>query len=213
MSGNAQAVDVFKNLRGFLRSRPESTERCELCGADIGERHHHLLDLKKHKIICGCDPCAILFSDHAAGAYRRVPTDIHTFPDFVMSDVQWDELSIPINMAFFCRAGEAMEPSAFYPSPAGATQAHIDLHSWQQIVEQNPSLQRMEADVEALLVNRVTRPYEYYIVPIDECYRLIGLIRTKWRGFSGGKDVWQAIAEFFVSLRKHAIRSKGVTYA
>ena len=77
----------------------------------------------------------------------------------------------------------------------------LRLESWEEIVGQNPVLGKMEYEVEALLANRATKPHEYYVVPIDECYRLVGLIRRQWRGFSGGKEVWQAIAGFFVSLR------------
>jgi hypothetical protein len=67
----------------------------------------------------------------------------------------------------------------------------------------------MESDVEALLVNRVghargfTAP-EYYVLPIDECYKLVGLIRANWRGFSGGTEVWQEIARFFDALKQRA---------
>jgi hypothetical protein len=212
MSDNAQAIGVFRELRRFVRPRAPSGAQCELCGADIGDRHHHLLQLKTRQIACGCEACAILFSDHAAGSYRRIPTDIRALPDFVMDDAQWEEFSIPINMAFFCRIGDSAEPAAFYPSPAGATEAHLGVHSWQHIVDQNPPLQRMASDVEALLVNRLSQPHEYFIVPIDECYRLIGLIRTQWRGFSGGKDVWESISGFFTSLRNLAVRT-GATHA
>jgi hypothetical protein len=68
----------------------------------------------------------------------------------------------------------------------------------------------MASDVEALLVNRLNQPHEYFILPIDECYRLIGLIRTQWRGFSGGKEVWEAISGFFTSLRNRAIQTGAV---
>ena len=55
----------------------------------------------------------------------------------------------------------------------------------------------MQPDVEALLVNRVGSAREYFLVPIDECYKLVGLIRIHWRGLSGGSLVWGEIAEFF----------------
>jgi hypothetical protein len=210
MSGNAQAAGVFRELRRFVRPRATSGARCELCGAEIGDRHHHLLDLRTRGVVCGCEACAILFSDHAAGSYRRIPSDIRALPDFVMDDAQWEDLSIPINMAFFCLIGDSTEAAAFYPSPAGATEAHLNLGSWQQIVEQNPPLRQMASDVEALLVNRLNQPHEYFILPIDECYRLIGLIRTQWRGFSGGKEVWEAISGFFTSLRNRAIQTGAV---
>ncbi len=31
---------------------------------------------------------------------------------------------------------------------------------------------------------------ESYILPIDECFRLVGLIRLHWKGLSGGTEVW-----------------------
>jgi len=70
-------------------------------------------------------------------------------------------------------------------------------------------LDGMESDVEALLANRVgesrgVTPAEYYLLPIDECYKLVGLIRTHWRGFSGGTEVWQEIGQFFTHLRSIA---------
>jgi len=76
-------------------------------------------------------------------------------------------------------------------------------------VEANPVLNQMEPDVTALLVNRVghvrgAAPAEYYLVPIDECYKLVGLIRAHWRGLSGGTEVWREISAFFVALKKRA---------
>ena len=70
-------------------------------------------------------------------------------------------------------------------------------------------LQEMEPDVEALLVNRIghvrgfTAP-EYYVLPIDECYKLVGLIRANWKGLSGGTEVWREIAAFFYGLKQRA---------
>jgi hypothetical protein len=57
-------------------------------------------------------------------------------------------------------------------------------------------------DVEALLVNRVGAARDYFIVPIDECYKLVGLIRLHWRGLSGGAVVWGEIGRFFDELRR-----------
>ena len=68
----------------------------------------------------------------------------------------------------------------------------------------------MEADVEALLVNRLglSRGHsapEYYLLPIDECYKLVGLIRMHWKGLSGGAEVWQELGQFFSSLKSRGV--------
>ena len=57
----------------------------------------------------------------------------------------------------------------------------------------------LEPDVEALLVNRIGEARECYRVGIDECYKLVGLIRTHWRGLSGGQAVWDEIGRFFAA--------------
>ena len=54
--------------------------------------------------------------------------------------------------------------------------------------------------MEALLVNRVKDARRQWLVPIEDCYRLVAVIRTRWRGFSGGKDVWREIDRFFEAL-------------
>ena len=112
---------------------------------------------------------------------------------------------------FFCSSLDS-RVSAFYPSPAGATESLLPLEAWNRIVQSNPVLAEMESDVEALLVNRVglsrgMAVAEYYIVPIDHCYRLVGLIRLHWRGLSGGAEVWQEIGDFFARLQSqsHAV--------
>jgi hypothetical protein len=68
----------------------------------------------------------------------------------------------------------------------------------------------MEPDVEALLVNRIDLKREggvaqYFVVPIGECYRLVGLIRLHWRGLSGGAEVWSAIQQFFGDLKSRGV--------
>ena len=58
----------------------------------------------------------------------------------------------------------------------------------------------MADDTEALLVNRAKGERRQWIVPIEDCYALVGLIRTRWRGFSGGAEVWEQIDRFFDEL-------------
>jgi hypothetical protein len=206
MTAKAEERDLFASLRRFARPRRSDEPRCELCASVMGAEHRHLLEMKSRSIVCTCGPCSILFGNQAQANYRQIPSDVKILPDFVLADPDWDSLSIPINMAFFCMRSGAARPTVYYPSPAGATESLLAIESWQSIVEQNPALLSMEPEVECLLVNRITKPHEYYLAPIDECYRLVGLIRSQWHGFSGGTDVWKTIGAFFTSLRDRAIR-------
>lgn len=196
--------DVFASLRQFVRVRSNGETRCELCGAGIAPEHSHLLEAKSRKVMCSCRACAILFSSHAAANYYRIPSTTRFLADFNLEDAEWDSLAIPINMAFFCLHNDSNVPAAYYPSPAGATQSLLPMDAWTNIVDRNPVLHKLEPEVECLLINRVTKPHEYYVTPIDECYRVVGLIRSKWHGFSGGSEMWKAIGVFFTSLKARA---------
>ena len=69
-------------------------------------------------------------------------------------------------------------------------------------MDDNPRLDDLQPEVEALLVNRLSGRHLYYLVPIDECYRLSGLIRLHWRGLSGGSEVWEEVGRFFERLKE-----------
>jgi hypothetical protein len=60
----------------------------------------------------------------------------------------------------------------------------------------------LEPDVEALLVRR--EPATCLLVPIDACYRLVGLVRRTWRGFDGGAEAWRDVDGFFADARARA---------
>jgi Family of unknown function (DUF5947) len=117
------------------------------------------------------------------------------------TDVEWESLALPINLAFFFHSTPENRSKAMYPSPAGATESLLPLSAWESLVARNLTLARMEPDVEALLVNRVGTSREHYLAPIDACFELVGLIRLHWRGFSGGEIVWEEIDKFFSRLR------------
>jgi hypothetical protein len=72
--------------------------------------------------------------------------------------------------------------------------------TWQALVERWPMLGEMEPLVEALLVNTARGADERWLVPLDDCYRLVALIRREWRGLSGGRQVWPEISRFFEEL-------------
>jgi hypothetical protein len=187
----------------------EALEQCELCGNPIPAQHRHMLDLRNRELMCACQACKILFDSGAAGGghFRLVPDRRRRFTEFELDDVTWEELRIPVDMAFFFHHSAEERVVAYYPSPAGPTESLLELDAWAQLERANPALRELEADVEALLVNRSRGARQYFLVPIEDCYALVGLIRTRWRGLTGGSEVWEEIERFFESL---AGRSKEV---
>jgi len=194
----------FSVLRRFMREKPLA-ERCELCGTPLGPEHQHLVEPVNRRLVCSCDACAILFEGQSSSKYRRVPRRIERLADFRLTDLQWESLHLPINLAFFYFSSPANRVIAMFPSPAGATESLLPLESWNELAIDNPVLPELKPDVEALLVNRVGEGRQYIRVPIDECFKLVGLIRTHWRGLSGGTEVWREITRFFSSLNDRAI--------
>ena len=212
MSEAAQSGKSFGILRQFVR-RASTVETCEMCSRELANNHQHLLEPLSRKLVCACDACAILFNAQGQTKYKRVPRRIRFLPGFRMTDSQWDGLMMPINMAFFFKSNPQDRVIALYPSPAGATESLLSFDTWDEIERDNPPLLEMEADVEALLVNRIghsrgfSQP-EYYIVPIDECFKLVGLIRSRWQGLSGGTEVWREIGQFFNTLKARSPHSQ-----
>ena len=177
-------------------------ERCELCNAPLPTGHRHLLDLRSRELLCSCQACSLLFDRDAAGGghYRLVPTRRWRLNDFELGDVLWEQLRIPVDMAFFFFSSAHERVVAFYPSPMGPTESRLELPAWEELEAANPVLAELEPDVEALLVNRARDARRQWLVPIEDCYRLVGVIRTRWRGFTGGTEVWIEIERFFGEL-------------
>jgi len=199
---------AFAALRQFARKRA-AVERCELCSKELAPEHDHLVEPESRRLVCACQACAILF-DAQGAKYKRVPRRVLFLRDFQLSDMQWDGLMVPIEMAFFFQSTPHGKVIALYPSPAGPTESLLSLETWGDIAQANPVLLEMAPDVMALLVNRVghARGFtqaEYYLVPIDECYKLVGLIRAHWHGLSGGTEVWREIGGFFATLKKRSV--------
>lgn len=199
---------LLQRARQAARNAQES---CDLCGEPIATEHRHLLNLENREMLCACRACAVLFDSSAAGGSVRklIPTRYRYLPDFRMSDAQWESLSVPVHMAFFVRNTAAQRVLALYPSPAGPTESLLTLETWEELERQNAVLRNMEPDVEALLLNRIRDTRDYYIVPIDECYKLVGIIRTYWKGLSGGPEVKLEIDRFFALLKQRAGAGRG----
>jgi len=186
-------------------AQPEE-ERCEVCSEPIPSEHRHLLDLSTRELMCACRACSTLFDRSAAGGghFRLVPDRRLRLVDFELPDLTWEQLRIPVDIAFFFHSSKDDRVMAFYPSPMGPTESLLGLEAWLQIERANPILEGMEPDVEALLVNRARGAREQWLVPIDDCYALVGVIRTRWKGLSGGKEVWGEIDRFFEDLDRRS---------
>jgi uncharacterized protein DUF5947 len=199
-----------KLARSSAAEREAELERCELCSELIAPDHRHLIDLETRELMCACRACTILFDRRAAGGkhYRLVPDRRLRLEDFDLDDAAWADLRIPVEMAFFFRLGREDRMVALYPSPAGPTESLLELDSWEDIERRNPLLTSLDTDVEALLVNRARGARDHYLVPIEDPFRLVALIRTNWRGLTGGKEVWEQIDGFFAELSGKAKTAK-----
>ncbi|MBB5152581.1 DUF5947 family protein [Saccharopolyspora phatthalungensis] len=200
-------------LRRFTTPRPESAspagaERgCELCTEPLGTEHRHVVNIESRRILCTCRACYLLFTHPGAGGgkHRAVPERYRHLPDFGTGARIWDATEIPVGMAFLFHSSVA-GPVAFYPSPAGATESLLPVQEWERALRDNPALTELQADVEALLIKQSEDGFEGFLVPIDACYRLVGIVRTHWKGFDGGTEARDRIEEFFESLRRRGER-------
>jgi hypothetical protein len=209
---NAPNARGLASLRDFLR-KPAKAERCDLCSVVIAEQHQHVVDPKTRRLLCACHACAILFSGDGQTRYRRVPRDIWYLKQFVLSDQAWNSLAIPIGLAFIGVSSASGQIAAVYPSPAGPTEATVDGDAWSELIADNPVLGNLMPDVQALLVNRIRGAREYFLAPIDECYKLAGIVRKYWRGFSGGEEGWAQIEKFFDRLKRCSDSEATVSHA
>jgi hypothetical protein len=203
MRGLAQAGAASRATDGAGGSRSAGVERCDICRTTVPDDHRHLLHLVERRIICSCEACWALYSGNAE--YR--PTGMRTLwlDGFKCDAETWASFQIPIGLAFLMRSTTTGTVVAFYPSPAGATESELPLESWAALVADNPILEQLDTDSEALVVNRLSDPPQYAILPIDQCYGLVGLIKSRWEGISGGDAIATAVPEFFAGIRTRAV--------
>lgn len=205
MSGQAPTASNVLRRISVNRPAPALGERCEMCREVISDEHSHVVDVRNRSMMCTCRPCYLLFCREDADlAYKSVPDRYLTFPDFALSAGQWDDLSIPVGVAFFFSHSALEKVVAFYPSPAGATESELPLDAWDGILDANPAMKTARDDVEAILLRKIDDTVTCYLVPVDACYELVGHLRRLWRGFDGGQDVHRRLDEFFDGVQARA---------
>jgi hypothetical protein len=168
-----------------------------VCAAAIAPEHRHLLD-EADDVICACPACVLLFDRGVGGPYLVVPDR-----RIRLRPAATDGLNVPVGLAFVVDRGDG-QVVAHYPSPLGSTEAAVDPDAWASLVASAPALSTLRPRVEALLVRTNSRAAadEVWLVPIDDCFRLVAAIRQHWTGMSGGSAVWLAVARFFDDLAR-----------
>ncbi|MFF8596227.1 DUF5947 family protein [Streptomyces sp. NPDC015220] len=186
-------------IRGAAGLRARAAEHCALCGEPVSDEHRHLFDTAAdggEELLCACRPCSLLFTGAAAGdgRYRLVPRRRVRLPA-----VDTTALGVPVGLAFFVVRRDGTV-TAHYPSPAGAARWEADAGAWERLVAGCPPLAALEPEVEALLVNTARGADQHWITPVDDCFRMVAVVRREWRGLSGGGRVWPAVEDFFAQL-------------
>jgi hypothetical protein len=192
------------------RNKTVPGELCDMCGVPVHDEHPHVVDTDTRRLLCTCRPCALLFTHAGAGRgnFRMVPDRYLVDPSFSLDGGRWEELQVPVAVAFFFKNSVLGRVVAHYPSPAGATESLLDLSAWDAVVAENPLAAVMEPDVEALIVRRAgpgsSAEDECFLVPIDACYELVGRVRMHWSGFDGGAEARADLDAFFANARTRA---------
>lgn len=191
-------------------------ERCEMCATPVADEHGHVVDVEARGMLCVCRPCYLLFTPEGSGNdhFRAVPDRYVDLGPGAIGPQQWDQLEIPVSVAFFFHNSKLGEVVGLYPGPGGATESQLSLTTWTDIVAAAPALGSLLPDVEAVLVRGAARgngdrASEAFIVPIDRCYELTGRLREVWRGIDGGGEAHAALDEVFGEVSRLSQRGRG----
>lgn len=191
----------YAGVRALRRFVAPAVARCDFCRLRLPEPHGHLVEPETLKLFCACPACA---EQQAAAGLRHVTPRQEVLAHFDISDADWAALQIPIEVAFLFAPEAGGSPMALFPGPAGATSAQLSAETWADLAGRYPLLGDLEPAAEALLVDRAGGRRRCYRVSVDHCYALAGLMRSRWRGLSGGEEAWAAIEGYFADLDRSA---------
>ena len=200
---------AFATLRQFARA-PRPAERCELCSAALAHEHPHLVEISLRQIVCACEACATLFDGMASGKYRRVSRRAQLLANFQIDRRAVGKPPDPH------QHGVLLPIAAWKEKWSHSTPALPEL--WNPCFRSMPGTRSCRRTPSLASCNPISRRCSStgwvtptngrrpstIIAPIDECYKLVGLIRANWKGLSGGAEVWAEIGRFFSALRAQA---------
>jgi len=184
----------------------EKPQRCDLCGQALTEPHPHYFERAPRRLLCVCDLCGLVLGNDT-GRYSAVVSAIRWLPELKISPAQWQQLGSPVGLLFVYVDEEGV-PWGEFPSPGGMVRAEIDAGIWRELAGENPELAALRPYVEAWVAHRTPGAEEYFLAPLDGCYRLAALIRQHWQGFSGGEQVQQEVAARLAEWRQVTPRAK-----
>jgi hypothetical protein len=152
MSPSGNGLRILQRIASE-RPKPVVGERCDMCAVPIADAHQHVVNVQDRQLMCVCRGCYLLFTDENAELrFRAVPERYLSFPNFELAPGRWDELEIPVGLAFVFRNSLLAKTVAFYPGPAGATESELPLDAWDGVLAVNPALGQLAADTEAQLL-------------------------------------------------------------
>ena len=192
--------------------------RCDRCGVGLlpDPRHAHLFSYSRRSLLCACAACSAPYREGVIGkerspAYRLVPSRVERIDALSLTQADWEELGIPVQIAFLLknqrengwRLGRGRGPSRLSQPgreygighPAGGVDPPL---------VQLLSARATRAGRRSPARRQAPRQARYFRAPIDECYRLAGLLRSHWEGFAGGPRVGAAVDDFFAELASRA---------
>jgi hypothetical protein len=184
----------------LARLRPSTAhERCTLCSAPIGAKHDHLDSPERREIACACDGCALIIPSSEYARYRRVPRGVQRVG--VVDVAGWlDRLNVPVGIVAIVRDDRDGARLA-YPGPAGLVEATVDPAVWSALCSDVPAVAGLVPETEALVWSALTQ--EVLRTGIDVVFRLVGELRTHWRGIHGGEGP-AALARVLAELVEEA---------